>query len=149
MVRLGGEEEHEMGETPEKVKSLALCSLDKRHLWHGWTLEQPSCTYEEIIRKIWVRLFSVVEEGWDTMGLNWNGRFLLGLRKNFFTLRTVEHWKRLPRESVHFLSLDVFKIRRGKALHNVALLTLLWAWGWNKDLLRSLLNWVTLWSCDC
>jgi len=27
-----------------------------------------------------------------------NGKFHLNMRKNFFTVRVTEHWKRLPRE---------------------------------------------------
>jgi len=35
--------------------------------------------------------------------------FQLNTRKNFFTLRVMEHWNRLPREIVESLSLEIFR----------------------------------------
>jgi len=47
------------------------------------------------------------------------GRFRLGIRKKFFTMRVVRHWNRLPREAVDVPSLAVFKARLDGALSNL------------------------------
>ncbi|KFQ12596.1 hypothetical protein N330_02313, partial [Leptosomus discolor] len=47
------------------------------------------------------------------------GRFKLDIRKNFFTVRVVRHWNRLPREAVAAPSLEVFKARLDEALSNL------------------------------
>ncbi|KFO80276.1 hypothetical protein N303_02052, partial [Cuculus canorus] len=44
------------------------------------------------------------------------GRFRQDIRGNFFTLRVVRHWNRLPREAVDAPSLEVFKARSDGAL---------------------------------
>ena len=45
------------------------------------------------------------------------GRFILDIRKKFFTVRVVRH--RLPREVVDAASLEVFKARLDGALSNL------------------------------
>jgi len=47
------------------------------------------------------------------------GRFRLGIRKKFFTMRVVKHWHRLPRALVDAPSLEVFKARLDGALSNL------------------------------
>jgi len=49
------------------------------------------------------------------------GRFRLGIRKQFFTMRVVRPWPRLPREAVGTPSLAGFKARLDGALS-----TLIW-----------------------
>lgn len=47
------------------------------------------------------------------------GRFRLNIRKKIFTMDAVKHWHRLPRETVHVPSPEVFKIRFDGALSNL------------------------------
>jgi len=49
------------------------------------------------------------------------GRFKLYIRKNFFTMRVVKDWKRLPREVVDGSApcLETFKVRLDGALSNL------------------------------
>ncbi|KFO70105.1 hypothetical protein N303_09515, partial [Cuculus canorus] len=44
------------------------------------------------------------------------GRFRLDIRRNFFTMRVVRNWHRLPREAVAAPSLEGFKARLDGAL---------------------------------
>ena len=45
--------------------------------------------------------------------------FHLNMRKNSFTLRAAEHWKRLLREVKESLSLETFKTHKDKSLCNL------------------------------
>ncbi|KFR09311.1 hypothetical protein Y956_07821, partial [Nipponia nippon] len=47
------------------------------------------------------------------------GRFRLDIKKKFFVMRVVKHWKGLPREVVDAPSLETFKARLDGALSNL------------------------------
>ena len=47
------------------------------------------------------------------------GRFGLDISKNFFTMRVVKHWNKLPIEVVDAPSLETFKARLDRALSNL------------------------------
>lgn len=57
------------------------------------------------------RLFSVVLGDWTKINVHKlkHRRFLLNIRKHLFTLRVMEHWKRLPRDTVESRSLEISK----------------------------------------
>jgi len=46
-------------------------------------------------------------------------KFRLNMRKNFFPLRVMEHWNRLPRDIVESPSLETFKTRLDAVLCNL------------------------------
>jgi len=47
------------------------------------------------------------------------GRFRLDTWKNFFTMRLVKHWHRLPREVIDAPSLETLKVRLDRAPSNL------------------------------
>jgi len=46
-------------------------------------------------------------------------RFLLNVRRKFFTVRTINHWNNLPRVWVESPSLEAFKMQLDRVLDNL------------------------------
>ena len=112
--------------------------------------DKDSCrnTRKHRINMSWHNL----KQYWHTRG---NGhklkqrKFQLNVKKNFFPLRVMEPWPRLPREVVESPSLETFKTRLDKVLWSLLWVTLLWQGGGLDDPQRSLPTPTILWFCKC
>ncbi|KAK4810112.1 hypothetical protein QYF61_009507 [Mycteria americana] len=123
-MELGGHENDARAGAPllrgqDRLREVGLFSLEKRRL-RGDLI--AACQYlKGAYRKDGDRLFSkACCDRTRSKGFKLGeGRFRLDLRKQFFTMRVVKHWPRLPREVVEAPSLAAFKVRLDGALSNL------------------------------
>jgi len=103
----------------ERLRELGLFSLKKRrltgHLINANKYLQGGCQEDG------ARPFSVVpsDRTKDNRHKLKQRKFHLNMWKNFFILRVMEPWNRLPREVVESPSLEIFKPRLYKVLCNL------------------------------
>ncbi|PKU40458.1 hypothetical protein llap_9234 [Limosa lapponica baueri] len=103
----------------DRLRELGLFSLEKRRLQGDLiaAFQHLKGTYKEAGEGLFTRACSdrMRGKGFKREG----GRFRLGIRKKFFTMRVVRHWNRFPREAVDAPSLEVSKARLDGALSNL------------------------------
>ncbi|KAK4816544.1 hypothetical protein QYF61_017745 [Mycteria americana] len=103
----------------ERLRDLGLFSLEKRRLQEDLIadFQYLKGAYKKDGNRLFSRACSDRTRG-NSFKLK-EGRFRLGTRKKFFTMRVVKPWNRFPREVVDAPSLETFKVRLDRALSNL------------------------------
>ena len=100
----------------DRLRELELFSLEKRRLREDLTAayQYLKGAYRNAGKGFFVRACSDRMRG-NGFKLE-DGRFRLDIRKQFFAVRVVRCWNRLPKEAVNAPSLETFKVRMDGAL---------------------------------
>ncbi|GAB0182732.1 hypothetical protein GRJ2_000738500 [Grus japonensis] len=103
----------------DRLRELGLFSLEKRRLQEDLiaAFQYLKGAYRKSGEGVFTRAWSDRTRG-NVFKLK-EGQFRLDVRKKFFTVRVVRHWKRLPREAVDAPLLEVFKTKLNEALGNL------------------------------
>jgi len=132
----------------ERLRELGLFSLEKRRL--RGDLRNASKYLQGGCQEDGTRLFSVVpsDRTRDNGHKLKQRKLQLKMRKNFFPLRVMEPWPRLPRQAVESPSLEILKTYLDKVLCSLLWVTLLRQGVGLGDPQRSLPTPVMLGFCD-
>ncbi|KFZ47874.1 hypothetical protein N321_11678, partial [Antrostomus carolinensis] len=103
----------------DRLKEMGLFSLKKRRLWGDLiaAFQYLKGAYKKAGEGLFTRATNEKTRG-NRFKLK-EGRFILDIRKKFFTVRVVRHWNRSPKEVVDAPSLEVLKARLDEALSNL------------------------------